>query len=102
MIRSIFKAVTSLSRGLSTTITNMKSSGLTSEKGSLPLHMRSGFSMQRFGGTFVFDEDGKIFEVAEKEACEELTVYHQFRVPYGRNIAQGRYDGTIVFRAYTL
>jgi hypothetical protein len=75
---------------------------LTSEKGSLPLHMRSGFSMQRFGGTFVFDEDGKIFEVAEKEACEELTVYHQFRVPYGRNIAQGRYDGTIVFRAYTL
>lgn len=75
---------------------------LVSEKGSLPLHMRSGYSMQRFGGTFVFDEDGKIFEVAEKDACETLTVYHQFRVPYTRNIAQGRYDGRVIFRAYTL
>lgn len=75
---------------------------LTSEKGSLPLHMRSGYSMSRFGGTFVFDEDGKIFEVTEKDACEELTVYHQFRVPYSRNTAQGRYDGTVIFRAYTL
>lgn len=75
---------------------------LTSEKGSLPLHMRSGYSMQRFGGTFIFDEDGKIFEVAQQDACEELTVYHQFRVPYSRNIAQGSYDGKVVFRAYTL
>lgn len=75
---------------------------LTSERGSLPLHMRSGYSMSNFGGTFVFDEDGKIFEVAEKDACEKLTVYHQFRVPYTRNTAQGRYDGKIIFRAYTL
>ncbi|NLM37223.1 MAG: hypothetical protein GX202_03740 [Firmicutes bacterium] len=75
---------------------------LTSERGSLPLHMRSGYSMSNFGGTFIFDVDGKIFEVAEKDACEELTVYHQFRVPFSRNIAQGRYDGKVIFRAYTL
>jgi hypothetical protein len=36
------------------------------------------------------------------DACEELTVYHQFRVPYSRNIAHGRYDGEVIFRAYTL
>ncbi|HBL36568.1 MAG TPA: hypothetical protein DDZ55_07130, partial [Firmicutes bacterium] len=70
--------------------------------GSLPLQMRSGYRMDRFGGTFTFDEAGKICNIAEKDACEELTVYHQFRVPYTRNIAQGRYDGIVKFRAVTL
>lgn len=77
---------------------------LTTEEhdGSLLLQMRSGYQMDRFGGTFSFDQPGKICNIAEKEPCEKLTVYHQFRVAYTRKIAQGRYDGVVKFRAVTL
>ncbi|HHT48709.1 MAG TPA: hypothetical protein GXZ98_05385 [Firmicutes bacterium] len=55
-----------------------------------------------YGQTRTFDQPGEIKEIAVMDACEELTVYHQFRVPYSRNIAHGRYDGEVIFRAYTL
>ena len=55
-----------------------------------------------YSRTHTFDRPGEIEEIAVMDACEKLTVYHQFRVPYSRNIAHGRYDGKVIFRAFIL
>ncbi|NLY91654.1 MAG: hypothetical protein GX081_08650 [Firmicutes bacterium] len=70
---------------------------------SLYLQMRYKLGLYgNFSRTHTFDRPDEIEEIAVMDACEELTVYHQFRVPYSRNIAHGRYDGKVIFRAYTL
>lgn len=70
---------------------------------SLPLQMRYKLGLWgNYSRTITFDQPDEIEEIAVMDACEELTVYHQFRIPYSREIAHGRYDGEIIFRAYTL
>lgn len=69
----------------------------------LPLQMRSSVDGAAFGATMTFDTPNIVVNVIpEKLACQTSLVYHQFRVPYDRNIAHGRYDGRLVMRAATL
>ncbi|NLW56057.1 MAG: hypothetical protein GX050_05490 [Firmicutes bacterium] len=69
----------------------------------LPLQMRSSVDGGDFGETVTFEkEDTLVPIIREKQACEESVVYHQFRVPYNRNVAHGGYSGTIILRAATL
>lgn len=70
---------------------------------TLPLQMRSSIDGGPFGETVTFsDQNTTIPVIPEKKACEESVVYHQFRVPYSRNVAHGGYSGTIVLSAATL
>ena len=69
----------------------------------LPLQMRTSVDGAAFGNTTSFDAANTVVNVIpEKLACQSSLVYHQFRVPYDRNIAHGRYDGRLILRAATL
>lgn len=70
---------------------------------SLPLQMRSSIDGAAFGSTVNFEAPNTLVNVIpEKLACQSSLVYHQFRIPYQRNIAHGRYDGKLTLRAFTL
>lgn len=40
--------------------------------------------------------------VASRAACDSLVALHQFRVPYSKNTAHGKYEGNVIFRAVTI
>lgn len=68
---------------------------------TLDLQMRTSLDGAAFGGTVSFS-DSAVQVITEKAACDETEAYHQFRVPYTRNTAHGRYNGTVTFKAYNL
>lgn len=40
--------------------------------------------------------------VPSRAACDSLVALHQFRVPYNKNTAHGKYEGNVIFRAVTI
>ena len=70
----------------------------------LPMHIRTSFSL---GDTWERDYDAiaapnTVINMGSKNAGEELTALHNFRVPYGMGTVHGSYSGSIIFRVVSI
>jgi hypothetical protein len=68
------------------------------------LNLRMGVS-DTFDGTYVnytFDNATTCINLATGIACQAITKFHKFAVPYNTTTAQGAYNGDITFKAYTI
>ena len=70
---------------------------------NLVVEMRSKYDeTNNWNQSFMFATKDATTTAVQKNACETLTAYHQFRVPYKKTTAQGEYKGAIVFKAYLI
>jgi hypothetical protein len=71
---------------------------------NLQLDMRTSIGDKKsWGGTvsFISATPAECF-IAQKPACESITVYHEFRVPYKKTTAHGNWTGKVTFYAATI
>lgn len=69
---------------------------------TLDLQMRTKIDEGSWSTTWSFGTNGEAYPVSQKAACETITVFHDFRVPYLKTTAHGQYNGIVVLKAYTL
>ncbi|HEX2954940.1 MAG TPA: hypothetical protein VHR47_13300 [Bacillota bacterium] len=90
-------------KGAALTSTNADLTSSLADK-SLQLDMRTSIGNKTsWGGTVSFTSTTEAeYSVAKKNACETVTAYHEFRVPYKTTTAHGEWTGKIVFYAATI
>lgn len=69
---------------------------------TLDLHMRTSLDNTPWTAAHKFSENNIALIEDYRDACDSLVAYHQFRVPYSKNTAHGKYEGNIIFRAVTI
>jgi len=68
----------------------------------LPLEMRSSLDKGDSWRKNIKFSDQKIEVISKEDATDSLTTFHQFRVPYSRDVVHGKYEGKVTFRVVSL
>jgi hypothetical protein len=68
---------------------------------TLDIQMRTKVDAGVWGATWSFGSNQECL-IGQRAACESMVALHDFRVPYLKSTAHGRYGGYVIFRAFTI